>query len=48
MSTFFPEYTEQMNVTIITGVTTLKLDSGEVVILELDKACGFEIGWKNH
>ena len=34
MYPFLPEYAEQMNVTICTGVTTLTLDSGEVVILE--------------
>ena len=41
MSTFLPEYTEQMNVTIFTGVTTLKLDSGEVVILEFGQGLWF-------
>ena len=48
MSPFLPEYTEHMNVPICTGVTALKTDSGEALILGLDKACGLEIGWKNH
>ena len=34
MSLFLPEYPEQMNVTICTSVTALKLDSGKVAILE--------------
>ena len=34
MSPFPPEYPEQMNIPICTGITVLKLDLGEVVILE--------------
>ena len=34
VSTLLPEYVEQINVPICTGVTDLTLDSGEVVILE--------------
>ena len=41
MSPFLPEYTEQMNVTICTGVTALTLDSGEVVILDFGKGLWF-------
>ena len=41
MSTFLPEYTEQINVHICTGVTDLTLDSGEVVILEFGQGLWF-------
>ena len=36
-----PEYLEQMNVPICTGVTDLTLDSGEVVILDFVKGLWF-------
>ena len=41
MSPFLPEYVEQINVHIRTGVTELKLDSGEVVILEFVQGLWF-------
>ena len=41
MSPFLPEYAEQMNVPIFTGVTALAIDSGEVVILEFGKGLWF-------
>ena len=34
VSPFLSEYTEQVNISIYTGVTVLALDSGEVAILE--------------
>ena len=37
MSSFLPEYTEDTNVHIFTGVTELTLDSGYVVILEFGR-----------
>ena len=37
MSTFLPEYTEQVNIPICTGVNALTLDSEEVVIIEFGK-----------
>ena len=41
MSPFLLEYAEQINIPICTGVTTLTLYSGEVVILELGKGLWF-------
>ena len=41
MSPFLPEYVEQMNVPIFTGVNSLTLDSGEVVILEFGQGLWF-------
>ena len=41
MSPFLPEYVEQMNVPICTGVTDLTLDSGEVLILEFGQGLWF-------
>ena len=41
MSQFLSEYIEQVNIQICTGVTTLTLDSGEVVILEFGKVLWF-------
>ena len=41
MSPFLPEYTEQMNVPICTGVTAFKIDSVEVVILEFGQGLWF-------
>ena len=41
MSPFLPEYAEQMNVPICTGVTALTLDSGGVLILEFGKGLWF-------
>ena len=41
MSPFVPEYTEQVNIPIFTGVTALTLNSGEVVILDFGKGLWF-------
>ena len=41
MSQFLPQYTEQMNVPVCTGVTASKLDSWEVVILEFGQDLWF-------
>ena len=41
MSPFLPEYSEQMNLSICTGVTVLALDSGEVVIMEFGQGFWF-------
>ena len=41
MSSLLPEYAEQMNVNICTCVTTLTLDSCEVVILEFGQGLWF-------
>ena len=41
MSLFLPEFTEQINVPIFTGVTSLTIDSGEVVIVEFGKGLWF-------
>ena len=41
MYPLLPEYLEQMNVPICTGVTDLTLDSGEVVILEFGQGLWF-------
>ena len=41
VSPFIPEYAEQINVHICTGVTDLTLDSGEVVILEFGSGLWF-------
>ena len=41
MSPLLPEYAEQMNVPICTGVTALTLDLGEVVILDFGKGLWF-------
>ena len=41
MSPFLPEYAEQMNKPIFTGVTALAIDSGEVVILEFGQGLWF-------
>ena len=41
MSPFLPEYAEQMNVPICTGVTDLTLYSGEVIILEFGQGLWF-------
>ena len=41
MSPFLPEYMEQTNVPICTGVTALKIYSGEVVILEFGQGLWF-------
>ena len=41
MSLFIPEYAEQMNVPICTGVIDLTLDSGEVVILDIGQGLRF-------
>ena len=41
VSPFLPEYVEQINVPICTGVTDLTLDSGEVVILEFGQDLWF-------
>ena len=38
---FLPEYSEQNNVPICTGVTALPLDSGEVVIMEFGQGLWF-------
>ena len=48
MSLFLPEYEEQTNVPICTGVTDLTLDSGEVVILKFGKDLWFGNRMKNH
>ena len=41
MYTFLKKYTENMNITISTSVTALKLDSGEVVILDFEQGLWF-------
>ena len=41
MSPFLPEYAEQKNVPICTGVNDLTIDSGEVVILEFVQGLWF-------
>ena len=41
VSPLYPEYAEQMNVPICTGVTALTLDSGKVVILEFGQGLWF-------
>ena len=41
VSPFLPEYVKQMNVPICTCVTSLTLDSGEVVILEFGQGLWF-------
>ena len=41
MSPFLPEYVEQINVPLFTGVNDLTLDSGEVVILEFGQGLWF-------
>ena len=41
MFPLLPEYAEQMNLPICTGVTALKLYSGEVVILEFGQGLWF-------
>ena len=41
MSTFLPEYAENMNVPICTGVNELTLDSGDVAIMEFEQGLWF-------
>ena len=41
MSPFLPEYVEQINVPLFTGVNDFTLDSGEVVILEFGQGLWF-------
>ena len=41
MYPFLPEYTEQVNIPIFTGVTALELNSGEVVIMEFGRGLCF-------
>ena len=48
MSQLVPEYAEPMNVPICTGVTSLTLDSGEVVMLEFGQGLWFGNRMENH
>ena len=41
MFSFLPQYTEEVDIPICTGVTALKIDSGEVIILEFGEFLWF-------